>query len=225
MLYEWATRNPTRHARKPTIVTAEIVPPAPEQITALIGAAPSGFGDFIRLASTTGARRGELVGLQWGDVRFETSELVIRRSLAYTPASGVVERPTKTGARGHRVIAVGLPTTTMLRRLHARQVELALERNLGAPNWVFSHRAGAKPWHPDYPTTAFSRTRDAAGIEGVRLHDLRHFVATQMLAAGASVVQVAQRLGQTTAATTHRYAHWIPSRDREAADALDALLG
>lgn len=221
---EWAVRNPMRSVPRPPVESLEIHPPTPEQVAALIAAAPADFADFVRLAASTGARRSELVALRWEDVNVDVGQIAIRRSLVYTKASGVVERETKTGRKGHRVIAVALPVTAALRRRRGAQVELAVAGGV-TPQWVFSATAGATPWGPTYPTLAFGRARQRAGLPGIRLHDLRHFVATQMLAAGHSVAQVSARLGQTQAATTARYSHWIPARDREAAEALEALIG
>lgn len=225
MRYGWSTHNPASAAIKPERPTREIVPPSPAQVAKVLAAADVDFVLFMRLASTTGARRGELVGLQWADIQLDRAQVLIRRSLVYTPKNGVEERPTKTGKRGHRLISIGLPTVTALRRHHATQVEHALEAGLSAPVWVFSHDAGVSPWRPDFATHAFSRAREAAGVHGVRLHDLRHFVATQMLDAGESVVQVAGRLGHASPTTTADiYAHWIPRRDVDVAERLDSLL-
>lgn len=75
-------------------------------------------------------------------------------------------------------------------------------------------------------TRRFRRLCDSAGLEGVRLHDLRHYVATQLLAAGVDVRTVAGRLGHRNAATTlNVYAHFVPEADRRAADVLAGLLG
>ena len=58
-----------------------------------------------------------------------------------------------------------------------------------------------------------------------RLHDLRHFMATQMLAHGVAVVTVAQRLGHARASTTlNVYGHCVPGADRDAADYIADLL-
>lgn len=221
---EWAGRNPVRAVPKPRTASHEIVPPTPKQVAALIAHAPDEtFAAYLQLAASTGARRGELEALQWGDVDFDRSHVSIRRSLAYTRASGVVLRETKTGSKGFRRIAVGLDVQGALRRLRASQAQTALAAGV-TPVWVFSTTAGLTHHHPSWATQAFDATRTAAGITDVRLHDLRHFVATQMLAAGHSVAQVSARLGQTQAATTHRYSHWIPSVDQDAAAALEALV-
>jgi integrase len=221
---EWAERNPVRAVSKPRTSTHEIMPPTPEQVASLIAHAPDEtFAVYLRLAASTGARRGELAGLQWGDIDFDRGHISIRRSLAYTKSSGTVMRDTKTGSKGFRRIAVGLDVQAALRRLRTDQATMALAAGL-TPLWVFSGTAGATHHHPSWATQAFAAARVAAGIGDVRLHDLRHFVATRMLASGHSVAQVSARLGQTQAATTHRYSHWIPSVDREAAEALEALL-
>jgi integrase len=45
---------------------------------------------------------------------------------------------------------------------------------------------GSKPMRPDGVTARFDRIRRLAGVEGVRFHDLRHYVATQLLAGGVT---------------------------------------
>lgn len=81
------------------------------------------------------------------------------------------------------------------------------------------------PWRPDGVTARFVKLREREGLPGVRLHDLRHFVATRMLAAGVPVTTVAGRLGHANTSTTlNVYAHFVESSDRDAADALGRLL-
>ncbi len=222
--YLWAESNPFTVITPPTFDKPAIEPPTPEEVAALIAAAgDTTFATYLRVAASTGARRGELVALEWDDINFDKSTVRIVKSHAYTPASGVVVRPTKTGDKGHRTISVGLPVMSALRKLRAAQVELALAASVPA-RFVFSSTAGATAWHPCYPTTQFDRVSKRVGLDRYRLHDLRHFVATQMLASGESVPQVASRLGQTQMATTARYSHWLPSRDRDVADMLEALI-
>src|SRR5262249_30485187 len=78
---------------------------------------------------------------------------------------------------------------------------------------------------PDSITRAFRRTCRRAGLNGVRLHDLRHYVATQLLVGGVDVRTVAGRLGHRDAATTlNVYAHFLEEADRGAADLLASRL-
>ncbi len=88
--------------------------------------------------------------------------------------------------------------------------------------FVFSSdEAGTRPWSPNFVTKRFIRVRRAAGLDHFRLHDLRHFMATQMLDAGVPVPIVAARLCHARASTTlNVYAHAVPGGDRSAAEAL-----
>ncbi len=94
-------------------------------------------------------------------------------------------------------------------------------------SYMFTSTAdGADPLHPDTITNSFSRICKKLGLQGVRLHDLRHLHATQLLAAGVPVRTVSGRLGHANAATTlNVYAHFLEASDREAADVIGNLLG
>lgn len=84
---------------------------------------------------------------------------------------------------------------------------------------------GATPWKPDWITKHFIAARRAAGLPHFRLHDLRPFMATQMLAAGMPIATVSQRLSHARASTTlNVYAHSVPGGDRKAAETLAAIL-
>jgi integrase len=217
------TRNPVRHVSPPTTTTPEIEPPTPAEVGRLLEVADLRHGLLLTLAMTTGARRGELVGLQWADIRFDSSEMIVRRSLVIV-GGGVQERDTKTGRKGHRVVALGGETVELLRRWRTSQVKMALAGGLPDPVWVFSHDAGVTPWRPDYVTSAFNRLRRQADVT-CRFHDLRHFAATQLLSAGLSLSQVAGRLGHANMTTTAKvYAHFVQADDREAATILDRLV-
>jgi integrase len=140
--------------------------------------------------------------------------------------AGVVEKDTKTHAE--RRITLDDGTTSILEAHRARHKDIAArcDVRLGSTSYVFSHDVdGLTPWRPNYVTLAFSRLRDELGLEGVRLHDLRHFNATNMLANGADIRTVSGRLGHADAATTlNVYAHFMERADREAASAIGATL-
>jgi integrase len=80
---------------------------------------------------------------------------------------------------------------------------------------------GSASWFPDSASRRFRRLCEAADINGVRLHDLRHYVATRLLSDGVDVRTVAGRLGHRNAATTlNVYAHFLAQTDRAAARQL-----
>jgi integrase len=224
--YEWATTNPCRDVTIPKADKPEVAPPSDEQVRAVLAKCGGAVQLFVRLAVVTGSRRGELVALTWDDVDLERAELVIRRALVQVAGQPPVERSTKTGSKGFRVLTLDLPTVAALRRHRSAQVELALASGLPSPVWLFSHDAGLSPWRPDYISRAFGTARDAAGVTGVRLHDLRHYVAVTMLQDGESPADVAGQLGHASVATTtSTYWRHMPGRNRDATDRRAARLG
>jgi integrase len=196
---------------------ADIRPPTPEQVAALLCFAEKGdpaFATFLRLAATTGARRSQLLALRWSDVDTDRGALSFTRALVEGP-EGPVLAPTKTG----RTYRVELDAVTAA-ALATYQARVGSEPG----RFVFAHADG-RPWLPNHVTKRFIAARTAAGLGGFRLHDLRHFMATQMLAAGVPIVVVSQRLSHARASTTlNVYAHSVPGGDRAAAELIASML-
>ena len=96
--------------------------------------------------------------------------------------------------------------------------------NFDARSFVFSDDGGVTHWSLSWPTHGWKRFADKAALAGVRLHDLRHTAASQMLMAGIPISIVAQRLGCTEANILRTYRHFIPGSDRTAADLMDRML-
>lgn len=217
--WEWIWINPVAHASPPTHVPNEIHPPSPADVALLIekaAAANPAFGTFLRLAASTGARRSQLLALRWKDVDLDRRRISFTRALVEGP-SGPVLAPTKT-RRAYQVSLDG-DTATVLANHRERACGLC-------DAFVFSHDAdGATSWKPNWVTTTFIRLRRHAGVPHCRLHDLRHFMATEMLAAGVAIPIVAARLSHARASTTlNVYAHAVPGGDVAAAEALAELL-
>jgi integrase len=84
-----------------------------------------------------------------------------------------------------------------------------------------SDKVGIRPWSPNFVTKRFIGMRRAAGLSHFRLHDLHHFMATQMLDAGVPVPIVAARLCHARGSTTlNVYAYGVPGGDRLAGETL-----
>jgi integrase len=225
----WINTNPAANASPPRIRRTEIRPPEPADVVRLVSGAEEvnpDLGCFLRLSATTGARRGELCGLRWRDVDFSAGALTISTSIVEDARGIAIVKDTKTHAA--RRIALD-PVSLEALAAHRRRAEnraLACSEQLGEGGFVFSQSPiGERPWVPNDVTKAFAAVRGRLGLDGVRLHDLRHFAATRMLGAGVPVRTVSGRLGHSNAATTLGvYGHFLEASDRDAAATLGRLL-
>ena len=150
----------------------------------------------IRLLMLTGCRRNEILTLQWKDVDLDAGELNLK--------------DTKTGAR-----AVPMSPAAV-------HVLATLPRVSGSA-WVIP---GKKPGtHMRNVNDPWEIVRKRAGLEDVRLHDLRHSFASRALALGESLPVIGKLLGHTQVETTARYAHLTRDSAREAAVRIAASIG
>jgi integrase len=222
--YGWIRTNPVTAAAKPKEPATHLTVPNPADVRRLLDAADTTLGAALRFLATTGVRRGELCALQWDDVDLEHGAVTIRRSVTTTKGDAHHITAGKTGAKGHRVIGIGHDLIVSLQAHRVAQAERMLAIGAPRPLWVFTHD-GFNPWRTDYLTREFIRLRRRIGIDTIRLHDLRHFVATELLGSGVDIRTVSGRLGHARASTTlDRYSAFLPARDREAADIIERRL-
>lgn len=186
--------------------------PTPSEVAALVQHATLEGGLFVQLCAFAGLRRGEALGLKVDDVDFLGRSLRVRRQVH----EGVVTTP-KFGSERDVYLADAL--------VLALSVHLAGGR--GADGWLFPGATGQP--NASWAQDRFAEARAASGVAGVRIHDLRHFYASGLIAKGCDVVTVQRALGHANATTTLRvYAHLWPSaedRTRTAAAALMAEAG
>ena len=176
-----------------------INPPSAATVRELLDAARNtdeGLHCWLQVAVATGARGGELCALRRCDFDLTARTVRIGHSVSATKAHGIFIKTTKTG----------------------REVQPA--------DLVFTNDPTAqRPWRPALVTRRWERLRAQTGHRGVRIHDLRHFVATELLTAGIDIRTVANRLGHARTSTTlDIYWAWVPARDRDAAEHLEGLL-
>ncbi|HZU74088.1 MAG TPA: tyrosine-type recombinase/integrase [Acidimicrobiales bacterium] len=179
-----------------------------------------------RLAATTGMRRGELCGLEWGDVDLHGRHLFVRRARVMVGGGYAMTQEPKTPA-GVRKIGLDEVTVEAL-RAHKRLQEA--ERRACPPGqWkecdnVFRDQLG-RPVFPESLTKRFRVLTLGAGLPPIRLHDIRHSYATAFLQSGLRVETLADRLGHSTATITRSiYLHPVEDLDREAAEIVARLI-
>jgi integrase len=228
--WEWLAVNAALKASPPRLVKSVTTPPTPAAVIALMERAKNSkypeFSVIIHAAAVTGARRGELCGLKWSDFDFEAPAVLISRSVYETKEHVMVEKDTKT----HQARRISLDKATVA-VLHAHREMLAKRAydcgtELVKDAYVFSDSDDcSQPWIPSRVTLAYRRLCDEFELTGMRFHDLRHFAATRLLAAGIDVRTVSGRLGHANAATTlGTYSHFIGAADVHAADVLGEIV-
>jgi integrase len=221
----WVARNPATDASPPSPPSSKPKPPNVDEVRQLIAAADGEIVTWLGLEASLGARLGEMCALRWGDVDLVAGTVTVQRSLAIV-TGGTAIKGTKTDRV--RTVAVDAFTISSLRehRRGAAEAALASGASLGPDAYVFGRDAASTtPWRPDSFSRRIRRLRVDVGLEHVQLRALRHFVATQLLAAGVDPRTVAGRLGHARTSTTlDIYAAFVPARDRAAAELLAELL-
>ena len=213
----WVRTNVAERAKPPRISHARVSAPSLEVVRRVIDAAERRdrrLAPLLMLAALTGMRRGELCALRWSDVDLDAGTIHVTRSVVVVP-NGLAEKTTKTD-RG-RSVALDSVGVALLSQHRARASQWIREagKELAPDAFVFSPFVEATtPFRPDNVTSFFIRVRNEAGAPNVRLHDLRHFTATQLIGAGVDVRTVAGRLGHSDPSVTLPRVQPRPRRTR-----------
>ena len=170
------------------------------------------FHPALLFLLSTGARRGEALGLKWSDVDFDRSRLHIRRAIVRG------EETTPKNGRGRTVAMSPGLASTLLDLLGQRRAQ-ALGRGWPeTPEWVFCAETGG-PLDSNNFERSWLRLRRRAQKQGVRplkLHCARHTWASMALASGKSVRWVADQLGHSSPMLTLKtYAHALPEEEAD----------
>lgn len=218
------TINPADNATPPKAERSGVVDATVDEVRALLALAPLDFRILLLLAATTGARRGELCALRWDDIDFDAGIVTVRRALSDGgPGEGLVEKSRKAAGVSRSTLDAGT-----LAALRAYRAGVELDRAaIGArpPVYVFERPTG-EPWRPDTTSDRWADLRRRAGVRPeLRLHSVRHYVVSALLAAGFDARTVSDRVGWSNPSTMLSvYAHSLPARDREAGDVLGRAL-
>lgn len=165
-------------------------------------------------------------GLRWRHVDFTRAILWVHRSNAHTK-HGVKEKETKTGQR--RKVALDSYTLALLTQHRTRWEQrcASLGCTLTGEAFLFSPAPdGSTPYAPRSITQKYRRMALQLNLRSTRLHSLRHYSATELVAAGVDLRTVAGRLGHASggATTLKVYAVWVDEADRRAATTMANVM-
>ena len=166
-----------------------------KEFFSLISNCPIDFWCMLNLMITTGIRRGELMGLQWGDIDFDHYTISVSRNVTYTPASGIVVSTPKTDC--------GLRQIPLIPSVAALLLEYRSGTEWCKQDYLFPKDGNpALARDPNSVTRRVKRFMKTHGLPDMSPHDLRHTCATLLLSNGADVKSVSEILGHTDASTT-----------------------
>lgn len=233
--WQLLVRNVAEAVTPPKLTRSEMrVWDATQVLTFLAAAQPHRLHAAFHLALLTGMRRGELLGLHWGDIDWDRSRLTVRHNLVETrlapdgrqmkervdrktgqviPAHATVSRvvmelqtPKTAGSR--RTIVLSPGTVAVLRDHHRQQV---YERAQATCAWQGPAEGGfvfvtpiGTPINPRNLNRWFQEIVTQAGVPVIRFHDLRHTAASLMIQRGIPPKTVSERLGHADVGFTLR---------------------
>ena len=192
--------------------------PTPAQVGTLLAAAEERFATFVALCAFAGLRLGEAAAVQVDDIDFLRRRLAVRRQVQRGTGGSIELRAPKHGSER----SVTLPDRLL--ELLAAHIEHHVSDD-DPDGWLFRTPNGTPP-HQNTVGHQWRKATRATALEGLRLHDLRHFYASGLIASGCDVVTVQRALGHASANTTlATYSHLWPDagdRTRTAAEHLMA---
>ncbi|MDD2636857.1 MAG: site-specific integrase, partial [Bacteroidales bacterium] len=180
---------------------------------------------LIRLAIDTGARRGELTGLEWEDINFKNNSININKVTQAGRGIGVIEKKPKNDSSIRRVFMTD-HTAQLLQELKKHQK--MLEKEFGS-QWkgskkIFTSTDGNRI-HPDRPSQILKEIIRKNNLADLPFHGLRHTSVSLLIAAGVHTQVISKRVGHSSSATTRDiYSHVFETSEKEAVGKLDTIL-
>ena len=188
----------------------------PEQVTKLAGKVQQRYRALVLVAAYGGLRWGELANLRRRNIDLPRGTVEVVEQVTEL-AGALTVGPPKSRA-GQRTVSLPASILPALRDHLERWAEP------GPDGLVFAASEGSFMRHSNFRRRVWLKATKAAGLEGLRFHDLRHTAATLAVVAGATTKELMARMGHSTPAMTIRYQHVLDGRDAFIASALDRLI-
>jgi integrase len=188
------------------------------------------FEKFILIKFTlfTGMRRGEVSGVQWSDIDFETGVLDIQHALYYTTKKGYYLDDTK-NASSKRKVQLSPSLIDDLKKLQEQQNKIKPAKKdqweKGRYNFIFVNDENFKPYFPLTISKWFRRFLKRKNLKHITFHDLRHTLATLLINKGVHAKVISNILGHSNIQTTMNiYGHVLKEAEMNVASGIDDML-
>lgn len=196
-----------------------------ERFLTLLNSEPLKYRTFFNLMIYSGFRRGEMLGLEWKDVNFETNVISVRRTSNYTAKKGVYTDTTKT-KKSQRSLKFPQEIMDMLKEYKAEQDEQALKYD---DKWVETDRLYTKwngePMQNGTPYFWLNEFCEKHGLPFYGIHSFRHLFASLLVNQGVDIVTVSGALGHSCVGTSSNiYCHMLQEAQAKVSDAVSSAL-
>lgn len=179
---------------------------------------------LIMLALDTGARRGELTGLEWDDIDFSKNCITINK-ITQRLNGEIIEKAPKTNSSIRKLQITDI-TAKILKdfRQSQRLEELRLGSKWIKTNKVFTGEFGG-PMPPETPSHIFENIIKKHNLPKIKFHELRHTSVSLLINAGIQTQLISKRVGHSSISTTSAiYSHIFNSTECEATQKLNEIL-
>lgn len=225
--WECLEKNPNNKVPRPRIEKYEPKFYDVEQVQTLLRCLenePLKTQALILLALDTGARRGEITGLNWEDIDFEKAYITINKTTQLLNGK-IIEKSPKTKS-SIRKVPITLGTVEILKRYRTelKQKELLLGSKWEKTNKVFTGEFGG-PMYPQTPSDIFRALLNKYNLPKIKFHELRHTSVSLLINAGIQTQLISKRVGHSSISTTSNiYAHIFNSSEKQVAETMGNLL-
>lgn len=220
-------KNPAKHVEVPRERRRQYEIWTSEQIKKFLSYAkidsPLYYPVFLT-ALGTGMRRGELLGLTWDNVDFESKVIKVRQSLIYDEKGFRFSTPKTNSSIRSISIDDNLMKELKSHKTKQKELQLIFAGEYNKLNLVFPREVG-EPIYPRTLATIFNRIGKKANVPKIRLHDLRHTHATLLLELGVNPKVIAERLGHSSInITLDVYSHVTTSMQEDTVKKIEKLF-
>lgn len=224
--WDLVNRNVATLVDPPRVKRTNIEPFTVDELQVFLEAAEgSRFRALFVLAVSTGARRGEILGLRWSNIDLKAGLLTVAYALQRVKGRGLeLVEPKSESSRRTLRLSQGALAALKEHRLQQLQARLAAGSQWQEAGFVFTTGKGTPLDHHGV-ITEFKRVLAKAGLRAQRFHDLRHAHASLLLAEGVHPRVVMEMMGHSQISLTlNTYSHVIPALQSDAVAKIDAAL-
>ena len=216
------TFNPCAETELPKVIARRARTLSPPEYQRILDAIPQTHRLMVTTAIETGLRWGELIALRPRHLDWVHGTLTVCET--------IVEVPLRAAPTGQRMISKPYPKDNEPRTLALRpELVQALREHidthrLAEGDLLFATRDGTPISRNTFRSRIWAPAVKASGVGfNVRIHDLRHAHASWLLAGGADLKSVMDRMGHTQIQTTQKYLHALPDADQRNLDAFTRI--